>query len=159
MRAGCVLAVVLAASGPALAEPAETEPSPKSNALSVQAGLLPNFSFVGVEFRRSLLARLDATVSASFGLAAVLAVIPHVTWPIGRRLTLSTGVGPSVAYEKGAPLEQSGHSYAQAIFDIELNLFTADAWILQCRAGASIYSESDETRTMPFVGLGIGRGW
>ena len=123
------------------------------SSIAVQAGALPNVSVVGAELRHVMAAHFEIAASASYGLAAVTSVVARARWQLAPAWALATGLGPSIAYEKGGPLEDS-RTYGQVCADAELNVETSDDWLLQVRAGASGYRE-----TLPFVGLGIGRSW
>jgi hypothetical protein len=157
MRVGCVMAL-LVLSRSVFAEPSAEPVQRRASSFAVQGGVLPNVSFAGVEFRHALSTRFELSVSASYGLAAVAAAIPRIAFPIGDRMSLAVGLGPSFAYEKGGPLEDS-RAYAQGIADLELSLSTADRWLLQVRTGISAYSEDGSFSALPFIGLGIGRVW
>ena len=157
MRVGCVTALLMA-SRSLFAEPSAEPVQPRVNSVAVQGGVLPNVSFVGVEFRRALSTRFELSASGSYGLAAVASVIPRIIFPVTERMSVAVGVGPSFVYEKGGPLEDS-RAYAQGIADLVLDLVTADRWLLQVRTGLSANRDDGSFSALPFIGLGIGRVW
>lgn len=149
--------ILLLASRSAFAEPNDEAMELRPNSVAVQAGVLPNVSFIGVELKRSLTTHLEVSLSGSYGFAAVAAVIPRIAFPLAQHVVLAVGAGPSFVYEKGL-LEES-RTYAQAIADLELDVVTADQWLLQVRGGISAYRDDGSSNVIPFVGLGIGRVW
>ncbi len=157
MRLLCVVALVLAWRE-ASADTVAREPPPHPSSVAIQAGVLPNVSFVGVELRRVLHPHFEASLSASYGFAAVAAAIARARWHLTPAYVVAAGVGPSVAYEKGGPLEPS-RGYIQAVADAELDIETTEQWLLQVRVGVSAHREDHSLTATPFIGLGIGRTW
>jgi hypothetical protein len=126
------------------------------NEITLQGGLLPGASFLGVEYVRILHPYFEIAASASYGLTADGALTPRLRLPIRSRTSVSVGGGPSLAFDKGG-VGEAGRWYAQAVVDLELTYVTVENWCLQARIGVTIAREDMSTATLPFAGVGIGR--
>jgi len=126
------------------------------NELTLQAGLLPGASILGLEYVRLLHPYFEIAGSASYGFTADGAVTPRLRLPIRDRTSLSIGAGPSVAFDKGG-VGETARWYPQALVEMELTHVTVEHWCLQARIGVAIAREDMSTTTLPFAGIGVGR--
>lgn len=92
-------AIEVEASGPG-SQPADAPPSMRANALALQAGFLPGVSFVGFQYARILHRHIDVAAAVSYGLTFDASLVPRLRIA-ATRLSISAGVGPSVAFDKG----------------------------------------------------------
>lgn len=130
----------------------------RANALTLQAGLLPGASFVGLEYARILHRHFDVAAAISFGMTADASLIPRLRVQTGH-VSISVGAGPSLAYEKGGVGER-GRWYGQAVADFEITYTTIDHWLLQTRLGLTVAREEApdmDVDVLPYLGIGVGR--
>jgi hypothetical protein len=102
------------------------------NEITLQGGLLPGASILGVEYVRILHSYFEIAASASYGFTADGALTPRLRLPLRRQTSLAVGAGPSLAFDKGG-VGETGRWYAQALVDLELTYVTVEHWCLQAR--------------------------
>ena len=131
-----------------------------SNTLSVQAGLMPALSVLGLEYTRVLHPRFELDASASIGFGIQMALVPRVRWSAGA-WRFAAGVGPSVAVLDSSDLEHS--TYPQLVAEAAISYVTRRGVAIGLTGGAAGFCDGDESaldcsevEVAPVGALGVG---
>lgn len=170
LRIALVLAILIATATSVLAAPAaEAEATAVAqpahrDSLTLQGGMLPGFTALGLEYTHVVSEHFELAGSASVGMLFLVtsvnaAVIPRVRVQSGR-WSLAAGVGPGVMrLSDGA---DESEVIGELVADAVISYAPRENLVLQLRGGAAGYLDSDlhdmETHAdvAPFIGAGLG---